>query len=61
MLAFTAYRRGKCDERLIRLTNKNSMYRQQAKYLVERKDLELWAYVLEDPENSQKQHVIDQV
>lgn len=37
-LAVLAYKRawGQCDEEFIALTNKNEMYRVQAKYLVER-------------------------
>ena len=44
-LAYLAYKRawGKCDQELIELTNKNQMYRLQARYLVERQDMELWA------------------
>lgn len=37
-LAFTAYKRawGSCDEELIAVTNRNYLYRMQARYLVER-------------------------
>lgn len=37
-LAFTAYKRawGKCDDELLAVTNKNYLYRMQARYLVER-------------------------
>ena len=44
-LAFTAYNRdpGTCDEQIMDLTNKNNLYRLQAKYLVERQSKELWA------------------
>jgi hypothetical protein len=35
-LAFTAYKRawGKCDDELIEVTNKNYLYRMQARYLL---------------------------
>lgn len=61
-LAFTAYKRawGTCDDELIAVTNRNYLYRMQARYLVERQSPELWAKVL-DPENTHRQQVIDQV
>ena len=61
-LAFTAYKRawGTCDDELIEVTNKNYLYRMQARYLVERQSEELWAKVL-NPENPHRQQVIDQV
>lgn len=60
--AFAAYKRswGKCDNELIELTNKNAMYKLQAKYLIERQSKELWAQVL-DPENTHRRHIIEQV
>jgi clathrin heavy chain len=59
-LAFIAYQRGKCDEELIRISNSNSMFKQQARYLVSRRDPQLWATVL-TPENSYRRQLIDQV
>ncbi len=61
-LAFTAYKRawGSCDEELIQVTNRNYLFRMQARYLVERQSPELWQKVL-DPENQYRQQVIDQV
>ena len=61
-LAFIAYRKawGKCDEELIELTNKNYLYRLQARYLVERQDLELWKGVLTE-ENTHRKHLVEQV
>merc|ERR1719428_2099656 len=43
-LAFTAYKRGwgSCDERLLEVTNRNGLFRLQARYLVERQSTELW-------------------
>jgi len=60
MLAFLAYKRGHCDKELIEVTNKNSLFKQQARYLVERQDPELWALVLTE-ENEFKRQVVDQV
>jgi clathrin heavy chain len=64
-LAYTAYKRawGTCDSELVSVTNKNGLYRLQARYLVERQNLDLWQVVL-DPEGPDAQHrraVIDQV
>lgn len=61
-LAFIAYKRawGECDDELIDVTNRNYLYRMQAKYLVERQNDELWAKVL-DPENPHRSQVIDQI
>lgn len=61
-LAFTAYKRawGSCDEELIEVTNRNYLFRKQARYLVERQSPELWASVL-NPENPHRKNVIDQV
>ena len=33
-LAVVAYRRGQCDEELINVTNKNSLFKLQARYLI---------------------------
>jgi len=61
-LAFLAYKRafGECDDELIEVTNKNGFHKDQAKYLVERQDLELWAKVLRE-DNEHKRTLIDQV
>ena len=61
-LALTAYKRawGSCDNELIELTNKNGLYRMQAKYLVERQSKELWASVL-SPDNPHRKWIIEQV
>jgi len=61
-LAFTAYKRawGTCDEELVAVTNRNGLFRLQARYLVERQSPELWAMVL-DKENQHREHAIDQV
>jgi len=61
-LAYTAYKRawGSCDEQLVDVTNRNGLFRLQARYLVERQSNELWTLVL-DPENQYRRNVIDQV
>ncbi|KZT27788.1 clathrin heavy chain 1 [Neolentinus lepideus HHB14362 ss-1] len=59
-LAFIAYAKGFCDEELIHITNENSMFKQQARYLVKRRSPELWAQVLV-PDNIHRRQLIDQI
>ncbi|CAA6654735.1 unnamed protein product [Spirodela intermedia] len=59
-LAVVAYRRGQCDEELINVTNKNSLFKLQARYVVERMDADLWEKVLL-PDNEYRRQLIDQV
>uniref|UniRef100_A0A286XQZ2 Clathrin heavy chain n=1 Tax=Cavia porcellus TaxID=10141 RepID=A0A286XQZ2_CAVPO len=59
-LACVAYERGKCDLELIKVCNENSLFKSEARYLVRRKDPELWALVLEESNPSRRQ-LIDQV
>lgn len=59
-LAFLAYKRGACDYELIEVCNKNGLFKQQARYLVERQDMDLWAAVL-NPENEFRRQIIDSV
>lgn len=61
-MAVIAYKRswGTCDKELIEVTNRNSLFRLQARYLVERLSKELWADVLA-PENEYRGQVIEQV
>ncbi len=59
-LAYIAYAKGFCDEELISITNENSMFKQQARYLVKRRVPELWAQVLV-PDNIHRRQLIDQV
>ncbi|KAG8907666.1 hypothetical protein FRB99_002744 [Tulasnella sp. 403] len=59
-LAYIAYAKGFCDEELIHITNENSMFKQQARYLVKRRRVELWQQVLV-PENMHRRALIDQV
>lgn len=59
-LACVAYERGTCDEELIKVCNENSLFKSEARYLVRRRDPDLWATVLTD-ENEYKRQLIDQV
>ncbi|OBZ66438.1 Clathrin heavy chain 1 [Grifola frondosa] len=59
-LAYIAYAKGFCDDELIAITNDNSMFKQQARYLVRRRQPELWAQVLQ-PDNMHKRQLIDQI
>lgn len=66
-LAFVAYKKGagECDDDLIKIANTHGLYRDLAKYLVERQDLELWAKVLNkedgEAESADRRQLIDQV
>lgn len=59
-LACVAFKRGQCDMELVRVTNENSLFKLQARYIVERMDTDLWEKVLVD-ENPHKRSLIDQV
>ncbi|KAI1481730.1 hypothetical protein K445DRAFT_315045 [Daldinia sp. EC12] len=59
-LAFIAYQKGQNDLELINITNENSMYRAQARYVLDRSDRELWTFVLSE-NNIHRRSVIDQV
>jgi clathrin heavy chain len=59
-LAFIAYSKGQNDLELVSITNENSMYRPQARYLLERGDSELWGFVLSE-NNIHRRSVVDQV
>ena len=59
-LAYIAYRKGQNDLELINITNENSMYRAQARYLLERADPEIWAFIL-NGNNVHRRAFVDQV
>ncbi|RPD63950.1 clathrin heavy-chain terminal domain-containing protein [Lentinus tigrinus ALCF2SS1-6] len=59
-LAYIAYAKGFCDDELIHITNENTMFKQQARYLVCRHQLDLWAQVLH-PNNTYRHQLIDQI
>ena len=59
-LAFIAYEKGQNDLELVNITNENSMYKAQARYLLNRADKELWAFVL-SPNNEHRRSLVDQI
>lgn len=59
-LAYIAYRKGQNDLELINITNENSMFKAQARYLLDRADPEIWAHVLSE-NNMHRRSIIDQV
>jgi clathrin heavy chain len=59
-LAYIAYRKGQNDLELINITNENSMHKAQSRYLLERADPEIWAFVL-NGNNIHRRSVVDQV
>lgn len=59
-LAYIAYDKGQNDDELINITNENSMFKYQARYLLKRSDLQLWAKVLTS-DNIYKKQLVDQV
>jgi len=61
-LAFIAYKRGNgsCDQELLEMTSKHGLFKNQARYLVERQDPELWAIALKET-NNYRRNLIDQV
>ncbi|VVC88783.1 unnamed protein product [Leptidea sinapis] len=46
-LACVAYERGQCDRELIAVCNDNSLFKTQARYLVRRRDQDLWLEVVQ--------------
>ena len=59
-LAYISYRKGQNDLELINITNENSMYKAQSRYLLERADSEVWAFVL-NSNNNHRRSLVDQV
>ncbi|KAG2216085.1 hypothetical protein INT45_000877 [Circinella minor] len=59
-LAYIAYEKGQCDYELIHITSENAMFKHQARYLVHRRDLSLWQYVLQE-NNENCREIIDQI
>lgn len=59
-LACVAYERGLCDQELINVCNENSLFKSESRYLVRRRDPDLWAVVLKE-ENEYRRQLIDQV
>ena len=59
-LACKAYESGNWDMELIAVCNENSLFKSDARYLVKRRDMEMWAEVLGE-ENQYRRPLIDQV
>ena len=59
-LACVAYKRGQCDAALLDCTNRHSLFKVQARYVVERMDGDLWAVALQE-DNPYRRALIDQV
>ena len=69
-LAFVAYKhaRGECDDDLVRVTQENGLFKDLARYLVEKQDIELWKRVLKPEgfveggeEPPSRRYLLDQV
>lgn len=59
-LAYISYRKGQNDLELINITNENSMYKAQSRYLLEREDPQIWSFVLSG-NNVHRRSLVDQV
>lgn len=59
-LALIAYEKGKHDKELLAMTNESGLFKEQAKYLLARRDLALWRGVLERG-NPHRSDLLDQV
>ncbi|EMD46427.1 clathrin heavy chain, putative [Entamoeba histolytica KU27] len=59
-LSYICYKRKNLDDELIDVTNRHNLFKYQAKYLVEREDLDLWNKVLTE-ENEHRKSVVEQV
>lgn len=69
-LAFVAYKHanGACDDALVKVTQDNGLFKDLARYLVERQDIDLWTRVLKPegydpdaPESPSRRYLLDQV
>lgn len=58
--AYISYRKGQNDLELINITNENSMYKLQSRYLLERADPQIWSFVLSG-NNVHRRSLVDQV
>lgn len=59
-LAFVAYKRGNCDEEVLDVTNRHSLFKNQARYLVDRGSPELYEQVL-DEQNENRKLIVEQI
>ena len=69
-LSFYAYKRaaGECDDELIKVAQENGLFKDLARYLVEKQDLDLWSRVLKPEgfveggeEPPSRRYLLDQV
>lgn len=69
-LAFVAYKHanGACDDALVRVTQEHGLFKDLARYLVQKQDIDLWVRVLKpegfnegDPEPPSRRYLLDQV
>lgn len=62
-LAFLAYETaaGTCDDELIAISNKGALMKQLAKYLIARRDQDLWSKVLSEDNAENRRALVDQV
>jgi clathrin heavy chain len=69
-LAFVAYKHanGECDHELVKVAQENGLFKDLARYLVEKQDIALWETVLKpegwnegDPEPPSRRYLLDQV
>lgn len=59
-LAFVAFKRGNCDEEVLEVTNAHQLFKDQARYLVDRCEPELYEQVLAE-DNEHRSLVVDQI
>lgn len=59
-LAFLAYSKGQNDLELINITNDNSMFKAQSRYILDRADADVWKFVLADS-NMSRRSLVDSV
>lgn len=59
-LAYIAYKRGNCDEEVLDVTNRHSLFKDQARYLVDRCSSELYEQVL-DESNENRKLIVEQI
>lgn len=59
-LAYVAFKRGNCDEEVLDVTNRHSLFKDQARYLVDRCSSELYEEVL-DENNENRRLIVEQI
>lgn len=59
-LAYIAYKRCELDKELIKVCNNNSLFKQEAQYLIHRQNAKIWMQVLSE-QNCYRQQLIDAI